>query len=92
MKSSKILLGVMAGFATGAAVGILFAPKKGSKTRKLIVRTSEDYADAVKEKVNSLMEGINEQCASFCKEAEIMIATGKIKFQEAKNEIEQEEV
>ncbi len=92
MKSSKVLLGVMAGFATGALVGILFAPKKGSKTRKLIASTGEEYADALKGKINSLLEGMNEQCSNFCKEAEILITTGKIKFQEVKDEIEKESV
>jgi gas vesicle protein len=31
MKSVKVFLGLLAGFATGALTGILFAPAKGSK-------------------------------------------------------------
>ena len=37
MGTGKILLGVLAGVAAGATLGILFAPAKGSKTRKKII-------------------------------------------------------
>ena len=36
MKAGKVFLGVLAGVAAGAVLGILFAPDKGSKTRKKI--------------------------------------------------------
>jgi len=34
MKSVKVFFGLLAGFATGALAGFLFAPKKGSKTKR----------------------------------------------------------
>ena len=49
MSTGKVLLGVLAGVAAGAMLGILFAPDKGSNTRKKISKKGEDYADAVKE-------------------------------------------
>ena len=36
MKTGKVLLGLLAGIATGALMGILFAPEKGEVTRKRI--------------------------------------------------------
>lgn len=72
MCSGKVLLGVMAGIAVGALAGILYAPAKGSKTRKRILKKSEDYSDALSEKLNELIDAIivkfdnvMEDC-SFC--------------------------
>ncbi|NLO02771.1 MAG: YtxH domain-containing protein, partial [Bacteroidales bacterium] len=45
MSSGKVFLGVLAGAAAGALAGILFAPAKGSKTRKRILKKGEDYSD-----------------------------------------------
>lgn len=61
MNTGKLLLGVLAGVAAGAILGILFAPDKGSVTRKKIAKRSEDYADAVKDKFNDIIEGVTEK-------------------------------
>jgi gas vesicle protein len=55
MSTGRIILGVLAGLAAGTAIGILFAPDKGTATRKRIVDKSEDYVDELKEKINSLL-------------------------------------
>jgi gas vesicle protein len=52
MNTGKALLGVLAGLATGVAIGMLFAPDKGSSTRKNISRKGEDLADALDEKID----------------------------------------
>ncbi len=55
MSRGRIILGVLAGLAAGALIGILFAPDKGSETRKKIVSKSEDYVDNLKEKINGII-------------------------------------
>ncbi|HBE42410.1 MAG TPA: gas vesicle protein [Bacteroidales bacterium] len=61
MSSGKVLLGVLAGLAAGALVGILFAPEKGSVTRKKMSKKAEDFADGLKEKFNEFLDDISEK-------------------------------
>lgn len=60
MDSGKIVLGILAGAAAGAIAGILFAPAKGSNTRKKISKKGEDYYDSLKEKVDGLLDAATE--------------------------------
>ena len=59
MKADKIILGVLGGVAVGALLGVLFAPDKGDKTRKKIMDKSNDYADELKDKLDTLLGTIN---------------------------------
>lgn len=61
MSTGKVLLGVVAGLAAGAVLGILFAPEKGSDTRRLIKRKSEDLADELKDKFDDFLETVSEK-------------------------------
>ena len=56
MKNGSIVLGVLAGLATGAVLGILFAPDKGTETRKKIIQKGDDYLDTMKTKFNEVFE------------------------------------
>jgi gas vesicle protein len=55
MERGKIILGVLAGVTAGALIGVLFAPDKGTETRKKIVHKGEEYVDNLKEKVNGIL-------------------------------------
>lgn len=70
MSSGKVLLGVLAGVAAGALIGVLFAPDKGSVTRKKISKKSEDYADTVKEKFNDFLDSISDKFESVKEDLE----------------------
>jgi len=61
MSSGKVLLGLLAGIAIGATLGILFAPGKGSDTRKKIYKKGEDYSDSLREKFDEFLESISEK-------------------------------
>ncbi len=61
MSTGKVLLGVMAGVAIGALLGVLFAPDKGSVTRKKIIKTGEDLKDDVKESFNEFLDDLSEK-------------------------------
>lgn len=61
MNTGKVLLGVLAGVAAGAILGVLFAPDKGTRTRQKITKKGEDYADDLKEKFDDFLGSITEQ-------------------------------
>lgn len=56
MKTEKFLLGALAGITVGAVLGILFAPGKGSKTRKKITKKGENLVDSLKDRLNEIID------------------------------------
>jgi len=54
--TSNFLLGLLAGAAAGALVGILFAPDKGSKTRENIKKKLLDLSDEYGLGIGELVE------------------------------------
>ena len=87
MKTGKVALGLLAGLAAGAVLGILFAPDKGTNTRKKIMSKGEEYADDVKEKFNEAVDAITDKYKSIRHGAESIVADGKMKYDEAKSEV-----
>jgi gas vesicle protein len=61
MSSGKVVMGVLAGIAVGALLGVLFAPDKGSETRKKMAEKGGDLADGVKDKLNKLIDELNQK-------------------------------
>ena len=65
MNSGKVLLGVLGGAAAGALIGVLFAPDKGSKTRKKILTTGRDYVDDLKGKFDGIIHDATNKYQNF---------------------------
>src|SRR5215217_891771 len=51
---SAAVIGLLAGLAVGAVLGVLFAPESGKKTREKISDKALDLADNVKDGIHSL--------------------------------------
>lgn len=86
MSSGKVLLGVLAGIAAGAALGILFAPDHGKNTRRKISKKGDDYVEDLKLKFEDFIDGITEKLDSAKEEADDLISKGKSKAQEVKTD------
>ncbi|WP_432222089.1 YtxH domain-containing protein [Flavobacterium sp. TMP13] len=83
MKTSNTLLGILGAAAVGAVVGVLFAPEKGSKTRKKIADKSKGCSEDLKEKLNEFVGSLSEN-------GKEMLASGKAKYNELKSDVRQD--
>lgn len=81
MKSQKVIAGILIGAAAGAAIGLLFAPYKGSRTRRKLANAGADLKDSLKEKIEDFVETITDQFQSAKKD---LMATGKDKLTSVK--------
>jgi len=86
MSTSKTLLGFFAGAAVGAALGILFAPDKGTETRRKIAEQSNDLADNIKGKFSDLVDGVKDKVSTLKTEAEDAADKGYSAYNRSKSE------
>ncbi len=61
--SGNLVLGLLAGAAIGAAVGMLYSPHKGTVTRRIIRRKGEDIANDVTESIEDRIEQLSDMFA-----------------------------
>lgn len=86
MSTGKVVLGTVTGLAIGGILGILFAPQKGSVTRKQILDKGNDYADELKSKYSEFADVITEKIQSAKEFAMELTEDTKAEFEEAKND------
>ena len=69
MNASKVLMGVLGGVALGAVAGILFAPAKGTKTRKRIMKKGNNLKKDMKNKFEDVYKTISTKYDSVLDQA-----------------------
>lgn len=77
---SKIVLGLLAGAAIGAIAGILFAPDKGSETRKKIAKNTNDIGENLKDSFNDFVDTVKDKYRKAKHEAEEVADKGAEKL------------
>jgi len=87
MDSGKVLLGLLAGLAAGATLGILLAPEKGKTTRRRMINKGNDYVEELEDKFNDYMEGVTERFNKTKADATKMAAQWKQKVEKAEHEM-----
>ena len=83
MKAGNVFLGVLAGAATGALLGVLFAPEKGSRTRRQIANKADGLAEDLKEKFEDMVDGISDKYESLMHDSKAFASKEKGKLKEA---------
>jgi gas vesicle protein len=61
MNTKKILMGVLAGAATGAVLGLVFAPEKGKSTIRRIMDKGETYLSRLEQILDGYVSLINDK-------------------------------
>ncbi|KAA8485467.1 gas vesicle protein [Arcticibacter tournemirensis] len=56
--NTKILVALLAGVAAGAALGILFAPEKGTETRDKLNDALKNLGDSIKDRAAEEIENL----------------------------------
>lgn len=59
----SVVASVAAGAVAGAAIGMLYAPDKGSSTRKKIVEKGAEVADNIRNRVENAKMGMHKNFA-----------------------------
>lgn len=75
--NGKLLAALLTGAAIGGALGILFAPDKGSETRKKIADKGNELTGTVKDKFNAVVNKFRKEVETLNEQAGDLADNGK---------------
>ena len=77
MKTSSSILGVLGGIGVGVALGVLFAPDKGTETRNKIKNQGNDLGNDIKSKFDDLIDLLGSIVSNSEAKGNEMVKNGK---------------
>jgi len=90
--SGSVLLALLTGAAIGAGVGILYAPEKGSKTRKKLKKKAKIAEDEISERItkakSDLNDSVNSKKDKFEQRLDEIVTNAKQKLDEIIDSLE----
>lgn len=87
MKNKNVLLTVLGAAAGGALLGVLFAPDKGTETRRKIADRSRDTVDKLKTRASNLVSKAEDRFDTVKSEGRDLVNMGKSKFEDSKKDL-----
>lgn len=87
MNTKKLLLSTLVGVSAGAILGILYAPEKGSVTRKKISNGSDDYLNRLGDKFGNFVDNMTNQIENMKCEDSAIASNRKVQIVETEDEI-----
>lgn len=87
MNTGKTVLGILAGIGLGALIGIVFAPEKGSKTRRRMVKKGDRYLEDIKNQFDDFLSEAAERIDKMGKVKDHFVAEENKALNDAKNGI-----
>lgn len=88
MSTAKVIVGVLAGVAVGAAIGILFSPDKGVNTRKKITKKGEDLMHEFEDGLSEIYDALSKKYTEAADEVDRIVQNGKKKVAKATEKVE----
>jgi len=88
-RTSSTLIAFLAGAATGAVLGILYAPDKGSNTRDKLSFQLDKYKSKLQELINELVDSKNLVESEAKTEGERIISDAKLKAERLLDDVDE---
>ncbi len=88
-RTSSTLIAFLAGAATGAVLGILYAPDKGSNTRDKLSFQLDKYKSKLQELINELVDSKDMVESEAKTEGERIISDAKLKAERLLDDVDE---
>jgi len=78
----RLIKGILIGAVAGAVIGVLYAPRKGSKTRKRLRKKGADIKEAFRGELKDMEKKVSEQYESIKDDTAELLAQERARLQD----------